>query len=570
MVERGGGTARIRAPGLIGLAAVPTAVIIGLLALVIWVSFRVDTRSGGWTLDHYTNLLGDSFAARAMVNTVGFTLVATVTALVIGIPLAWLVERTDLGHTTFIYTLTTVGAFIPGFLTAMGWLLFLHPRIGMLNRWLMDWVGLEEGPIDIVSLTGMGIVQGFGMAGIVFLFTAGSLRGMDGSLEEAAAMSGASTASILRRVTLPLAWPGILAAITFVVTISISAFDIPLMIGMPNRIYTFSTMLLTLSGSADDGVGQYGTIAAFGSLMVVVAVVLSRWYHRLSDRSRQYAVVTGKAAPRRVVRLGRWRYLAWGALGCYFGLSQLMPLVLMLWTAFQPYFRPISADGLSTLGLDNFDALPWDLVRRGAWNTALIMVLVPLVSIGLSLAMSWVVLRTKSRLRRVVDVVAFLPVAVPPLVFAFAAVVTLLTVDLPFGIQLYGSVSLLVIMYSLVSLGFGTRTTTTALIQIHSDLEEAAEVSGAGHWMTLRRIVLPLLLPSLAYGALWIALLVSRDITLANVLFAGDNMTVSMVVWTLWGSGQLGRAAALTTLMMAAFLPLIFLYLRRAGSRGMP
>ena len=57
----------------------------------------------------------------------------------------------------------------------------------------------------------------------------------------------------MRRVTLPLAWPGILSALLFVVTINISAFDVPLLLGLPNRIYTFSTYLLTLNTRADTG-----------------------------------------------------------------------------------------------------------------------------------------------------------------------------------------------------------------------------------------------------------------------------------------------------------------------------
>jgi iron(III) transport system permease protein len=562
--QRRGGDART----FTAVAVVPTVAILGLLILVVWVSFRVNTVSNGWTLQHYRDIVSDPVASRALLNTVGFTAVATATAIALGLPLAWIVERTDLKGKEFIYTLSTIGVFIPGFFSAMGWILFLHPRIGMLNQWLMDWFDLNSAPVNLVSIVGMGFVQGFGLAGLVFVFTTTSLRSMDGSLEEAAAMSGAGPATVLRRVTFPLAWPGILAATIFVVTISISAFDVPLLIGLPNRIYTFSTLLVTLSGTTDDGVGQYGLIAAFGSLMIVVALLLSRWYRRMSERARHYAVVTGKSSTRKVVPLGRWKWAAWAFLAGYFGLAQLMPLVLLVWTALQPYFRPISVDGFGHMSTANFDALPWDLVRRGALNTALLMVLVPVVTFTLSIALSWVVLRTKNRLRGLFDYVAFLPVAVPSLVFAFAALLTVLNVTFPFGIELYGTTALLIIMYSLVSLGFGTRTTNTALIQIHNDLEEAAKVSGAGHLMTVRRVVLPLLLPALSYGALWVALLVSRDITLANVLFSGDNITVSMVVWNVWSSGQLGRASALSLLMMAFFIPLIFLYLRKAGNRG--
>ena len=174
----------------------------------------------------------------------------------------------------------------------------------------------------------------------------------------------------------------------------------------------------------------------------------------------------------------------------------------------------------------------------GGGNTLLISVITPLATFVISIAISWVVLRTKSRARAVLDFVAFLPVGVPAVVFGFAALLTVLNVRLPFGIELYGSVTLLIVMYTLVSLGFGTRTTTTALIQIQGDLEEAARVSGASLPSTIRRIVVPLIMPAVMHGALWIVLLISRDITLANILFAGDNTTVSMVVWSEWNAGS--------------------------------
>jgi iron(III) transport system permease protein len=561
---------RSGAPGILAIAVVPAVVIIGLLSIVIWISFRVSVSSDGFTLDHYERIITDPFAYRALLNTAGFTVVATITALAVGLPLAWLVERTDLGGKSLIYTLTTIGVFIPGFFSAMGWLLFLHPRIGVLNHWLMDWFRLENAPINVISLWGMGFVQGFGLSGLVFVFTTTSLRSMDGTLEEAAAMSGASPFTTMRRITLPLAWPGILAALLFVVTMSVSAFDVPLLIGLPNRIYTFSTFLVTAAGTTDDGVPQFGVVAAFGSLMIVIALALSWWYRRMSAEAQRYAIVTGKSAPRKQIKLGRWRWVALAFIVGYFALSQLMPLLLLAWTAFLPYFQPFSLDGFRELGLRNFDSLPWPLVRRGAKNTALIMLLTPIVTFTISLAMSWVVLRTRSRLRTVVDLVAFLPVAVPTVVFAFAALLAVLNVSLPFGIQLYGTVTLLVVMYSLVSLGFGTRTTTTALIQINKDLEEAAKVSGASHWSTMKRVVVPLLRPAIMHGSLWVALLVSRDLVIANVLFSGDNMTISMVVWNVWSSGDLGRASALSLIQMAAFLPLIYLYLRRVGSRVGP
>jgi iron(III) transport system permease protein len=135
-------------------------------------------------------------------------------------------------------------------------------------------------------------------------------------------------------------------------------------------------------------------------------------------------------------------------------------------------------------------------------------------------------------------------------------------------VDLYGSLALLVIMYSIVHISFGTRITNSALIQISNELEEAASVSGASLLQTLRRIVVPLLTPAFLYGGLSLGLLTFRELTLATMLFSPDNITLSVVVWSLFHSGNLAQAAAVTLIMMLLLLPLVLIYLKFGGTVG--
>ena len=130
-------------------------------------------------------------------------------------------------------------------------------------------------------------------------------------------MSGARFGSSLRRVLLPLAWPGLLASGLYVFTIGIGAFDVPLVIGMSNRIYTFSTYLYVMSNPLN-GVPRYGAVAAFASFMIVFALLLSWWYSRVLVQSRRYQVITGKAYRRRLIALGPWQIAAWSFIAVLF------------------------------------------------------------------------------------------------------------------------------------------------------------------------------------------------------------------------------------------------------------
>jgi iron(III) transport system permease protein len=551
---------------MVVLALIPTTIIVGLLLLVAWISVRESVTTDAFTLRHYVELYTDPFAYTALLNTLGFTAVTVVVALALGVPLAWLVERTDLGGKSVIIAVMTLSVLIPGFFTAMGWLFLAHPRIGMLNQLAMSLFGLPAGPFSIVNIPGMGFIQGLNLASLVFIMTIASLRAMDSSLEESAQMSGASMLQTLRRVTLPLAFPSLLAAALYTLTIGISAFDIPLIIGMSNRIFTFSTYLY-MKTNPQAGLPEYGLPGAFATFMVVVALLLSWWYSRTLVQARRYQVVTGKNYRPKLVQLRGWALPAWVFIGAYILLAKLLPLLLLIWAALLPYLQPPSLAALGTLSLKQFSSLPWPLLQRGLTNTAVLVLAAPALALLISLIFSYVVLRTKTRFRLAFDFVAFLPHAVPHPVFGFAALVAALFI-IRGPVDLYGSLALLLIIYSIVHVSFGTRITNSALIQIHSELEEAAYVAGASTLQVLRRVIVPLLAPAFLYGGLSLALLTFRELTLATMLFSPDNITLSVVVWSLFNSGNLGQASAVTLIMMGLLFPLVLVYLRFGGSLG--
>jgi iron(III) transport system permease protein len=301
--------------------------------------------------------------------------------------------------------------------------------------------------------------------------------------------------------------------------------------------------------------------------MVVIALLLSWWYSRVLRQSRRYQIVSGKAYRPRLVALGRWRFLAWGFIAFYFVIAKLLPLAMMVWASLLPYFQPFSAKAIAALSFNNYLHLNWPLLLRGLMNTAILMVTVPAFALAMSMIFSWVVLRTRSRLRVVFDFIAFLPHAVPSTIFAFVALVFALALSGDV-FDLSGSLLLIVIVIAVVMLSFGSRITNSALIQIHTELEEAASIAGASLLGTLRRIVIPLVLPALLFGWLWIALLTFREMTIPMILFSAENITYSVAIWSLWYSGSFDAAAAANLVMMAMLLPLVVLYLRYARKMG--
>ncbi|HXR86471.1 MAG TPA: hypothetical protein VN728_05860, partial [Stellaceae bacterium] len=221
--------------GMAAVAGLASLVVLILIALVLWMSL-IDGEPGdpdlAYTIGNYVDTFGDRFVWRVLANTFAFSGLTLVVAMAIGAPIAWLVERTDFPGKTVVFSTMTIGLLVPGFVTAIGWEFLLHPRIGMINTALIALFHLSAPPISITNLWGMGWVQGLGLAPVAFVMTSVVLRAMDPALEDAAAISGAHPHGALWRVTVPLAWPGLLAAGIFIFMIGFSAFDVPAIIGL--------------------------------------------------------------------------------------------------------------------------------------------------------------------------------------------------------------------------------------------------------------------------------------------------------------------------------------------------
>jgi iron(III) transport system permease protein len=536
--------------------------IVAFVTVMFWVSFQkgiFGTASAIYTLANYRELLTDPFVLQVIKNTLVFAVSSTLVALVIGLPIAWLVERTTLSGKTLVYTLMTLGLLIPGIYTAMGWTLIAHPRIGIMNRWLVDLFALESGPINIATPIGMGFVQGLSLASLAFILTAQMFRAMNPSLEEAAKVHGMGFGGIFRRITLPLAMPGILAAVIYIVTIGLATFDIPAILGLGNRVYMLSTFIYLKVHPQGSGLPEYGITGAVGVFMIVIAGLLTLWYGQVLKQGHRFEVVTGKGYRPALIDLGGWSVAGWGFIALYAFMSKLLPLLMIAYAALTPYFAPPSWEMMGRLSLVHFFQMDWELVLRGAKNTVTLVLAVPLLVVLFAFCISWLVVRSRRRARYILEFGAFLPHALPEVILAIGALLLALFV-LGDAVPLYGSVWLIALVYVVARLAFATRAMNGSLLQVHKELEEAAFVAGLSNFRTAWRILLPLVRPAVMSVWIWTALLVYRELTVAVFLTVQDNITLPAVIWSYWYAGGINKASAVTLLMTLVLTPLILVF----------
>jgi iron(III) transport system permease protein len=190
----------------------------------------------------------------------------------------------------------------------------------------------------------------------------------------------------------------------------------------------------------------------------------------------------------------------------------------------------------------------------------LLALFAPPLVLTFSFLFSWIGFRTRLPGRSMLDQIAFTPHAVPHIVIAMSFLLMALYVIQPV-LPIYGSVWVLLFAFTVAWLSYGTRITNLGLLQIHQELEESARVSGAPTATVVCRIVLPLLSRGLFLAALYIAILTTRELTLPILLSTPQNMTLPVVIWSIWSNGGLGRASAALVCFIACVLPFMALYI---------
>jgi iron(III) transport system permease protein len=515
-------------------------------------------------LANYIKVWGDPATYAVMSNSLWFAIGSTAYGTVVAAALAWLVERTNIPGKIWICAGVPMTLAMPGMLQAIAWVLLASPRIGFINKALMDVLGLTSPPFNIYTLPGMIFIEGLRMVPTAFLMLVPLLRSMDPSLEEAAAMSGARPASALRKVTLGLMLPGLLAVTIYQFTSALEQFEVPGILGLPANIYVFSTKIYAVL-HATSSLPAYGEANALAMLYLFVAVLSIYAYSRVITKSERFTVITGKGYRPRLLQLGRWRWPAFGLVLLYLALSTIIPFLVLAYVSFLPYLQAPSARAFAAMSWDNYVAIfHTDRIGRTLWNTLVMTTVVATSVVIISFLISIIVVRSKFWGRRLLDQLAFLPHAIPGMVMGLALLWVFLQVD-KLGAGLYGSLTSLIVAFIIGYMSYGTRVMNAAVLQVHKDLEDAAKVSGAPQWRVFWRVFFPLLQPAFVGVWIWTVLHVVRSAGKPLILTSGaENEVLAVLIWNMWDQGSIEGAAAIGTLLMLALL-VISLVVRQFG-----
>jgi iron(III) transport system permease protein len=498
---------------------------------------------GSFTLSKYAKGYIDPALADILANTVIFTVGSATVATALALFLAYLNTRTNIPFKFLFRTISLIPMMVPHILFAVSWVLLLNPSNGMINLVLRQLFGLEGAAVSIYTLQGMILVEGLLDLPIAYLVIAPAMSAFDVSLEESSKVCGASNLRTLFRVTLPVLRPAILAALTLVIVRSLASFAVPSVIGMPGRIYVLATHIyrIVATGYATD----YGLAAAVSMSALGASITLILLYRNLTRQGEKYVTVSSRGYRPAVIDLKGAKYPLFGIVALLSFILIVLPVLVLFYTSVVPYSMVPSGKAFAMMSWKHWIAVFKDPVSLLSLKNSLYLGIGgATLGIILSFFVAYVIVKVRTAASGFLESLSFLSFSFPGIVVGIGF--------MWFFVQtpLYATIWALLIGYIATYLPYGIRPLTSAFVQIHKNLEESSRVCGAAPLYTMRRIVIPLLIPGIVSGWILMATMFVRELSLSVVLSRPGTEVLAVQILRFAEDGLWGRLSALGILMI--------------------
>lgn len=548
----------ISEPARVLVLAMAFLLLVGLIGypLLMLFSRSVQSEDGSLTLSLYLSLITDRSLLRPFMVTLWLGAVVTAGCVLIGVPMAWVVARTNMPWKALVRVLAGVSFIIPSFIGAIAWILLLGPNSGLVNVFLRNTLGLPIA-LNIFTFEGLAFVLTLHFYPLVFFAVSAALGNMDPSLEEAARVSGATAMTTAVRISIPLVLPALFSGALLVFLESIAAFGAPAAIGFSAGFETLTVRIYRLISFP-----PRLELAAAATVPIVGLTMLGMWGQTRLLGRRQFTVVTGKSARVGMIDVGPWRYVFLAFSLMVVGVAVVLPGAYM---AVASFVRIWGAELRSAnLTLENYAFLwhPGSYVAHAIRNSLVLGIGAALAAVAIGLIVAWIIERIRPRGRGALANLAMVPFAFPGMAFGVGLIIAYTRPWL----NLYGTLWLLLIGYVAKYISLGFTFIRDGLRQLVPELEEAARMAGASWALTMRRITVPLLSGALVVGLTMVFSLVLRELSMSILLVLPGSETMAVAIFLFLQDGYFEKAAALS-IVVGSVAVLSVGIVRRLGGR---
>jgi iron(III) transport system permease protein len=559
--KRPGMATFIVAACLLVLAAYIVYPIILLLVLSFNTATNILVPPPVWGLDNWVEAWQFPGLIQSILNSFQIWFLVTIFSFPLAIIISLVLARTNIHFSHKIEALFWIAYIFPNVASTFGWVILLDPDSGFLNKLLelLPWV--KDAPFDIFSVNGIvwARIMGDGLAFKVILLTP-AFRNMDGALEEASRVSGASGLRTMLRVTIPVMAAPIILTLSLQLLRIFQGFETEWILGSRFGYFVYSTLIYRLVRL--DAVPQYGDAIVLGSItLLVIALIipLQRWV----VGRRQYTTIDSSFRPG-LIDLGRWRKLITAAILFVIGLLTALPVFVLIIGSFMTRIGFFNAKPVFTMA-HWADVFANPQFQDAVVTTIILSVVAGIFSPILFSLLAYVIVRTRQRGRGLLDGMIWASAALPGILVGLGLLLMFLTT--PFLRPLFGTLWVLIIVVAVAGVTTGVNVLKGVMVQLGASLEEAGRVAGAGWIRTYFRIVIPVLMPTMVLIGM-LAFVSAANTTSTIVLLASrETTTLSLLALQYGAAGSRLEEAGIISLVIMVMTLSIALPFRMVARR---
>lgn len=539
-----------------------------LVALIIFLvpilrliarSFRGD---GTYGLQIYGEILRAERTWKVIKNTMIMVLGSSIIASILGLIFSWLIAYTDIRYKKLFQLGVYLPFIIPSYVSSLAWVQFFGKN-GQLQGFVSRFIEGFKG-YNLYSMGGIILVMGLTTYPLVYLFTLNSLRQIPRECELAARISGASNWQTFRKITLPMALPGLVGGIFIAFLNSLDNFGIPAFLGSSANITVLTTYIYQqVTGFGVTAFSKASVLSVILGIISLLGLAIQWLFlarnQRLESQINDYEVR---------FYFGKKKVIVEVLIVIFFLITSILPLVsLIVSPLYKVMGRPLTKANLT---LENYKYI---LTSPSTKNAILVSFRLALVTGLLCLIVgtlfAYYRVRTKDKLSKVIESIITLPYALPGTVFALSMIFAWMQPIPGWNPGIYGSIAILYIAYFTRFLSLQVRTSVASFMQLDTSIEEASRISGSNGIVKWRKILIPLIFPSAIGGTFLVFLMSLTELTLSSLLYSSKSQTIGVSILSFQQSGYLKYATAFSSLIVIIILItyLILSFIQRLGKR---
>ena len=511
--------------------------------LVVLPLFRLQSLAFGDGARGYRDQFGRADIGQTLQTTIILALSSLVIAMVLGTVLAFATSRLP-RRVGFLRIIPVLPIVMPSVANVVGWAFLLSPGPGYLNalmRQLPWWDHLDAGPVNVYSTLWIILITGFGLTSFVYLFVSAGMQNISSEHLEAAQTSGSSQIGVFFKVVLPLLRPSLVYGGGVSLLLGLGQFTAPLLLGQSEGVKVLTTEMYRRTAESPT---NFAAAAAAGSPLVILGLLVVFGQKYLLGNQTRFVTHGGKSfAP-----TGGQTHWATFVVAFYGLVALLLPLIGVIIVSLTPYWSGSLSWDLFTL--ENYRNLVETPGIMESVSTSVVTSLAAVtVCVPMGLALAILIVRNQHlRVLRVLgDVMSALPLGIPAVIFGVGF---LLTYTQP-PLILYGTKTVIILVYIVLMIPFATRMQMTALISMGKTYSEASAVSGASPLVTIVKVTLPMLKPAVLSAVALMFILLTHEFAASLMVRSATTQVMGTLLYDHWSNGSYTLVAAMAILMSA-------------------